>query len=106
MGLKRMIRDYIPQPWLYVLQEHKVITKYVDLVYNTHCFSAKKKRRDPQCIKNCMFKIKRALTESNLVKDSTSFWYSFNSLELLSNLEREEWKKLDREIQNYKESCV
>lgn len=99
-----MIRDKIPQPWLHVLQEHKVVTKYVDLVYKSHCI-VKKGKPDVSILQRNMSRVKNALTENNTVGDSTSFWYSFDSLTLLTDKEREEWKQIDREIQNYKVSC-
>lgn len=99
-----MIRDKIPQPWLHVLQEHKAVTKYIDLVYKSHCI-VKRGKPNKDTLKRNMSRIKIALTEKNAIGDSTSFWYSFESLTLLTDEEREEWKKIDREIQNYKISC-
>lgn len=103
MGLKSMIRDKIPQPWLHVLEEHKVVTKYIDLVYSTHCSNKKPTKEDT---KHRITRIKRSLVETNLTGESTSFWYSFNNLELLTAEEREVWKTIDRKIQNYKTSCL
>lgn len=99
-----MIRDKIPQPWLHVLQEHKVVTKYIDLVYKSHC-TTKKGKPDKDVLKGSIMKLNRALVEKCPTGDSTSFWYSFDSLTLLTIEEREKWKEIDREIQNYKISC-
>lgn len=98
-----MIRDRIPQPWLHVLQEQKAVTKYVDLVYKTHC---NRRKKTPEDMKNSIFRIRRAVNETNLEGQSTSFWYSFNNVELLNDIERAEWQDIDRKIQNYKLSCV
>lgn len=97
-----MIRDRIPEPWLHVLQKHQVVTKYVDLVYESYCSNRKKSKTD---LTNCRFRIRRALNESNNYGVSYSFWYSFNSLELLTDAEREMWSKINDEIQKYK-SCL
>lgn len=99
-----MIRDKIPQPWLHVLQKHKAVTKYINLVYKSQC-TVTKGKPDKDILKGNMMRINRALTERCLTGNSTSFWYSFDSLTLLSNDERDEWEKIDREIQNYKMSC-
>lgn len=104
MGLKSMIRDKIPQPWLHVLQENKAVTEYVDLVYRTHCI-AKKGKPNIDILKGNMMRINRALKESSITGNSTSFWYSFDSLTLLTDKQREKWRKIDNEIQNYKLSC-
>lgn len=99
-----MIRDKIPQPWLHVLQKHKVVTKYIDLVYKSHC-TARKGKPDKDALRGAMMRLNRALVEQSPTGDSTSFWYSFDSLTLLSNDERNKWEEIDREIQNYKMSC-
>lgn len=97
-----MIRDRIPQPWHHVLKEERMLTKYINLVYATHCRSRNMTKDD---LKFRISRIKEALKESNPVGDSTSFWYSFNNLELVTIAERKEWEVIDRKIQNYKISC-
>lgn len=107
MDLRTMIRESIPSPWEVVLKKRRKISKYVDLVYATHCGSGATKTfyLTRAAINSRYRNLRRALQESNYSGDTTSFWYSFNALELLTAEEREVWKEIDREIQQYKISC-
>lgn len=101
MGLKKMIRDRIPAQWLPVLAKEKKIGAYVDQVYKSQCGFNHNKKYLPGKIK----RIKDVMKESDPEGWSSDFWYTADFLNNCSNAEREEWSRINREIQNYKTSC-
>lgn len=101
-NLRKFIRNTIPKEWLPVLIAEKKITRYVELVYISHCGITN--RHNNKCIPFRIKKLKYALKELNKTEWSRCFWVSADFLRLTTLKEYHMWMEIHSKIQKYKTS--
>lgn len=104
-GLKSLIRKLVPYTWECILREERVFSRYVDLVYLSHCGVPKNGTRSKESTLFCIKRLKEAVKEDSPITHSRDFIVSFNGFELCSKSEYEEWQRINIRIQNLKEIC-
>ena len=93
MGLKKMIIARIPHEWEHVLRKNRVLTKYVNIIYEAECPS---RTGDNYIIKRRINRIKARMTTHSLL---------LTLIGLSSEIDLEFWKKIENEIKEYREQC-